>query len=144
MAGDILQEFEELLQFLVVAGEAEDRPHILGRRKLNFFRFFRELFKQRRLRMINVGIMHEYIQKLLATRDEFCLECLCKLLNSSVRQQLDLETKMWLHGSWNPGPLQDLSVYFNEMAEITHDRNLCPRVRSMMQELIRLYQASQS
>ena len=94
--------------------------------------------------MINVRIMHEYIQKLLATRDEFCLECLCKLLNSSVRQQLDLETKMWLHGSSQPGPLQDLSVYFNKMAEITHDGNLCPLVRSMMQKLIKLYQAGQS
>ena len=30
LAGDILQEFEELLQFLFVAGEVEDRPHILG------------------------------------------------------------------------------------------------------------------
>ena len=39
------------------------------RRKLNFFRFIRELFKQRRLCIINVGIMQEYIQKLLATRD---------------------------------------------------------------------------
>ena len=114
------------------------------RRKSNFFRFIRELFKQGRLCMINVRIMHECIQKLLGTRDEFSLEYLCRLLNNSVRQQLDLETKMWLHGSWQPGPLQDLSVYFNKMAEITHDRNLCPRVRSMMQELIKLYQASQS
>ena len=114
------------------------------RKKLNFFRFIQELFKQRRLRMINVGIIHEYVQRLLATRDEFCPECLCKLVNNSVRQQLDCETKMWLQGSWKTGPLQDLSTYFNEMAEITHDKNVCPQVRSMMQELIRLYQASQS
>ena len=30
LAGDILQEFDDLLQFLFVAGEVEDRPHILG------------------------------------------------------------------------------------------------------------------
>ena len=109
----------------------------LRRRKLNFFRFIGELYK---LQMLTARIMQSIIKKLLQIRDEFSLQCLCRLL-ISVGQILDQETTQRLSKEWeriaNNG-LNDLSVYFSKMVEITQDTKVSSRVRSHLQFVIQL------
>ena len=52
-----------------------------------FCRFIGELFK---LKMLTEHIMHECVFKLLSSKDEESLECLCKLLRT-IGKELDSE-----------------------------------------------------
>ena len=105
----------------------------LRRRSLGNIRFIGELYK---LQMVTARIMHECVKKLLKTRDEESLECLCRLL-TTVGQVLDQETKQRLSKGPQNG-LNDLSVYFTEMKKITQDKKVCSRVRFLMQDVIEL------
>merc|ERR1719422_1719654 len=100
----------------------------LRRRSLGNIRFISELYK---LQMVTVRIMHESVKKLLKTRDDESLECLCTLL-TTVGQVLDQETKQRLSKGPQNG-LNDLSVYFTEMKKIIEDQRLSSRVRFLMQ-----------
>ena len=94
-------------------------------------RFIGELYK---LQMVTARIMHECVKKLLKTRDEESLECLCRLL-TTVGQVLDQETKQRLSKGPQNG-LNDLSVYFTEMKKIIEDQRLSSRVRFLMNDVI--------
>merc|ERR1719445_2217660 len=113
--------------------EFEQMEMKLRRRSLGNIRFIGELYK---LQMVTVRIMHECVKKLLKTRDEESLECLCTLL-TTVGQVLDQETKQRLSKGPQNG-LNDLSVYFTEMKKITQDKKVCSRVRFLMQDVIEL------
>ena len=100
----------------------------LRRRSLGNIRFIGELYK---LQMLTSRIMHECVKKLLKTTDEESLECLCRLL-TTVGQELDNETNAKLAKGPAEG-LNELSVYFKDMSRITKDKNVCSRVRFLMQ-----------
>ena len=103
------------------------------RRSLGNIIFIGELYK---LQMLTARIMHGVINKLLQTRDELSLQCLCRLL-ISVGQILDQETTQRLSKGPQNG-LNDLSVYFSKMVEITQDTKVSSRVRSHLQFVIQL------
>ena len=109
----------------------------LKRKSLRNIIFIGELYK---MQMLTARIMHGVINKLLQTRDELSLQCLCRLL-ISVGQILDQETTQRLSKKWqriaNNG-LNDLSVYFSKMVEITQDTKVSSRVRSHLQFVIEL------
>ena len=105
------------------------------RRWLGNIRFIGELYMRQ---MLTARIMHECVQKLLETRDEESLECLCLLL-TTVGQVLDTETKQKLSKGPQDG-LTDLSVYFNVMKKITQDKKVSSRVLlKLMQDVIDLF-----
>ena len=125
---------------MAAAPTVEERSNIKAAFEVTFMRkslgniiFIGELYK---LQMLTARIMHEVIKKLLQTRDELSLQCLCRLL-ISVGQILDQETTQRLSKGPQNG-LNDLSVYFSKMVEITQDIKVSSRVRSHLQFVIEL------
>jgi len=105
----------------------------LRRRSLGNIRFIGELYK---LGMLTARIMHECVKKLLKLTDEESLECLCRLL-TTVGKDLDEETKGRLSKGRAEG-INDLSVYFKDMAKLVGDKTTSSRVRFLMQDVIDL------
>lgn len=103
----------------------------LRRRSLGNIRFIGELYK---LGMLTARIMHECVKKLLKLTDEESLECLCRLL-TTVGKDLDEETKGRL-SKGRPEGINDLSVYFKDMAKLVGDKTTSSRVRFLMQDVI--------
>ncbi|KAK6174828.1 hypothetical protein SNE40_013400 [Patella caerulea] len=93
------------------------------RRSIGNIRFIGELFK---LKMLTENIMHDCVFKLLRSRDEENLECLCRLL-TTIGKELDTEKAK---------PRVD--QYFQKMQKIVGEKKTSSRVRFMLQDVIDL------
>ncbi|XP_052081892.1 eukaryotic translation initiation factor 4 gamma 1-like isoform X1 [Mytilus californianus] len=93
------------------------------RRSLGNIRFIGELFK---LKMLTEPIMHECVFKLLNSKDEESLECLCKLLRT-IGKELDSEKAK---------PRVD--QYFQRMNKVVEEKKTSSRVRFMLQDVVEL------
>ncbi|XP_055958553.1 eukaryotic translation initiation factor 4 gamma 3 isoform X2 [Patella vulgata] len=93
------------------------------RRSIRNIRFIGELFK---LKMLTENIMHDCVFKLLRSRDEENLECLCRLL-TTIGKELDKEKAK---------PRVD--QYFQKMQKIVGEKKTSSRVRFMLQDVIDL------
>ncbi|XP_076087139.1 eukaryotic translation initiation factor 4 gamma 3-like isoform X1 [Mytilus galloprovincialis] len=93
------------------------------RRSLGNIRFIGELFK---LKMLTEPIMHECVFKLLNSKDEESLECLCKLLRT-IGKELDSEKAK---------PRVD--QYFQRMHKVIEEKKTSSRVRFMLQDVLEL------
>ncbi|KAL3861768.1 hypothetical protein ACJMK2_007789 [Sinanodonta woodiana] len=87
--------------------------------------FIGELFK---LKMLTENIMHDCVFKLLQTKDEDNIECLCLLLKT-IGKELDTDKAK---------PRMD--QYFAQMQKIVNEKKLSSRVRFMLQDVIELRQ----
>lgn len=103
--------------------ELEEEFSAAKRRSVGNIRFIGELFK---LKMLTENIMHECLFKLLRSKDEESLECLCRLLKT-VGKELDLEVAK---------PRMD--QYFQQMKKIVSERKTSSRVRFMLQDVMEL------
>ena len=97
------------------------------RRSLGNIRFIGELFK---LKMLTPLIMHDCVFKLLSSKDEESLECLCKLLRT-IGKELDTEKAK---------PRVD--QYFQRMKKVVDEKKMSSRVRFMLQDVIELRQCN--
>ncbi|KAL3861769.1 hypothetical protein ACJMK2_007790 [Sinanodonta woodiana] len=88
-------------------------------------RFLGELFK---LKMLTENIMHDCVFKLLRTKDENSIECLCILLKT-IGKELDTDKAK---------PRMD--QYFAQMQKRVNEKKLSSRVRFMLQDVIELRQ----
>ncbi|KAL3861767.1 hypothetical protein ACJMK2_007788 [Sinanodonta woodiana] len=114
---------EEQKQQMKEELEAEETK--AKRRYLGNIRFIGELFK---LKMLTENIMHDCVFKLLPSKDEENLECLCRLLKTIGKE---LETD-------KAKPRMD--QYFAVMQKIVNEKKLSSRVRFMLQDVIELRQ----
>ncbi|KAK3598299.1 hypothetical protein CHS0354_010275 [Potamilus streckersoni] len=110
-------------QKLQMKEELEYEETKAKRRSLGNIRFIGELFK---LKMLTENIMHDCVFKLLRTKDEENLECLCRLLKT-IGKELDTEKAK---------PRMD--QYFQQMIKIVNEKKLSSRVRFMLQDVIEL------
>ncbi|KAL3861762.1 hypothetical protein ACJMK2_007784 [Sinanodonta woodiana] len=120
---EIEKAVEEQKQQMKEELEAEETK--AKRRSLGNIRFIGELFK---LKMLTENIMHDCVFKLLRTKDEENLECLCRLLKTIGKE---LETD-------KAKPRMD--QYFAQMQKIVNEKKLSSRVRFMLQDVIELRQ----
>ncbi|XP_072551940.1 uncharacterized protein [Salminus brasiliensis] len=115
---------------LDAAAEHEERRHLqldverARRCSTGNIKFTGELF---RLKILAEPIMHPCILKLLKTKDEENLECLCKLL-STIGKELDEKAK------------SRMDEYFIELEEIKKQRKTSSRIRFMLQDILDLRQ----
>ncbi|ESO89979.1 hypothetical protein LOTGIDRAFT_124155, partial [Lottia gigantea] len=93
------------------------------RRSTGNIRFIGELFK---LKMLTVNIMHNCVFKLLKSRDEENLECLCRLL-TTIGKELD-EAKAKTR----------VDQYFQQMSKIVSEKKTSSRIRFLLQDVIDL------
>lgn len=115
-------EAEECKRLTDKLAEEKDKAH---RRSLGNIRFTGELFN---LKMLSEGIMHDCIRKLLKTRDEESLECLCTVL-STVGKNLDNEKSK-----------PHMDQYLHQTGKIIKERYPSSRIRFMLQDLLDLRQ----
>ncbi|XP_071121349.1 eukaryotic translation initiation factor 4 gamma 1-like [Mytilus edulis] len=93
------------------------------RRSLGKIRFIGEIFK---LKMLTEPIMHECVFKLLNSKDEESLECLCELLQT-IGKELDSEKAK---------PRVD--QYFQIMHKLVAEKKTSLRVKFILQDVIEL------
>ncbi|XP_067659282.1 eukaryotic translation initiation factor 4 gamma 1-like [Haliotis asinina] len=93
------------------------------RRSIGNIRFIGELFK---LKMLTENIMHDCVFKLLRSRDEENLECLCRLL-TTIGKELESDKAK---------PRMD--QYFQQMKKIVAEKKVSSRCRFMLQDVIEL------
>ncbi|VDH90680.1 translation initiation factor 4G [Mytilus galloprovincialis] len=93
------------------------------RRSLGNIRFIGELFK---LKMLTETIMHECVFKLLNSKDEESLECLCELLRT-IGKKIDSEKAK---------PRVD--QYFQRMHKVVAEKKTSSRVKFILQDVIEL------
>ncbi|XP_071091109.1 eukaryotic translation initiation factor 4 gamma 3-like isoform X2 [Haliotis cracherodii] len=92
-------------------------------RSIGNIRFIGELFK---LKMLTKNIMHDCVFKLLQSRDEENLECLCHLL-STIGKELESDKAK---------PRMD--QYFQQMKKIAAEKKVSSRCRFMLQDVVEL------
>lgn len=103
--------------------ELEEEFSAAKRRSIGNIRFIGELFK---LKMLTENIMHECVFKLLRSKDEENLECLCRLLKT-IGKELDSDAAK---------PRMD--QYFSQMKKIVSEKKTSSRVRFMLQDVMEL------
>ncbi|KAK2702689.1 hypothetical protein QYM36_018706, partial [Artemia franciscana] len=108
-------------------------------------RFIGELFK---LRMLTIKIMNFCISKLLKSRDEEQLECLCKLISTigkTYEEEYDAKYQRAVAESKRLGKqlqiqLTKLDVYLDEMRKLSQSEDLSSRIRFMLMDVLDLKQ----
>ncbi|XP_065583456.1 eukaryotic translation initiation factor 4 gamma 1-like [Artemia franciscana] len=108
-------------------------------------RFIGELFK---LRMLTIKIMNFCISKLLKSRDEEQLECLCKLIftiGKTYEEEYDAKYQRAVAESKRLGKqlqiqLTKLDVYLDEMRKLSQSEDLSSRIRFMLMDVLDLKQ----
>ena len=120
--------------------ELEDLKGKLKRRKLGNIRFIGELCKKG---LINISTIHECVWQLLtdsydegvinwkSIKDDEEIEVLCKLLRT-VGLALDEDPL--------PKHIENMTLFFNRLNELTKDKSLNSRMRFSIQEIIELRQ----
>ncbi|KAK3602704.1 hypothetical protein CHS0354_017146 [Potamilus streckersoni] len=103
--------------------EREERN--VRKRSLGNIRFIGELFK---LKMITENVVHDCVFKLLRTRDEENIECLCTLLKT-IGKELDTDRAQ-----------RRMDQYFVEMQKMFNEKKLSSKVRFMLLDVIELRQ----
>lgn len=98
------------------------------KRKIGNIKFIGELFK---VEMINYSIIHQCIDELLSDRDESCLECLCKLVETTGR-------KIYERGDKSKEKEAKETEHFKQMKILAEDKSLPSRIRFMLQDIVDL------
>jgi translation initiation factor 4G len=93
------------------------------RRSLGNIRFIGELFK---LKMLTEGIMHDCVLRLLRSRDEDSLECLCGLLKT-IGSDLD-----------HAKSRSQVDSYFSRINAIISKHKISTRLKFMLQDVVEL------
>ncbi|KAK2710995.1 hypothetical protein QYM36_012234 [Artemia franciscana] len=125
--------------------ELNERIAKTKRIMLGNIRFIGELFK---LRMLTIKIMNFCISKLLKSRDEEQLECLCKLISTigkTYEEEYDAKFRRAVAESKSSGKqmqfqLTKLDVYLNEMRKLSQSEVLSFPIRSMLMDVLNLKQ----
>ncbi|XP_064459583.1 eukaryotic translation initiation factor 4 gamma 3-like isoform X2 [Ornithodoros turicata] len=121
---------------------AEDEKKF-KRRSLGNIRFIGELYN---LNMLTAPIMYDCLRRLLNSKDEDSLECLCKLLitigkeldNHSAKAGQAAQATMQSGKSGPPSLRAQLDEYFRTMESIVKKREVSLRVVFMLQDVIDL------
>jgi len=127
------------------ASKNEEKELIARKRSLGNIRFIGELFK---LKLLTVRIIHECIKQLLGRREtetrvewEEQLECVCKLIKT-VGKLFEEETKKLLENvdKTKSQGIRNLDIYFADIRSLISKRDISPRIRFMLQDLVDLRQ----
>ncbi|KAL3861765.1 hypothetical protein ACJMK2_007786 [Sinanodonta woodiana] len=113
------KEKQEMIENL----EYEEKK--VKKRSSGNIRFIGELFK---LKILTENVMHDCVFKLLQTKDEDNIECLCILLKTTGKE-LDTDKAK-----------RRMDQYFAQMQKIVNEKKLSSRVRFMLQDVIELRQ----
>ncbi|KAK2728100.1 hypothetical protein QYM36_008546, partial [Artemia franciscana] len=125
--------------------ELNERISKTKRIMLGNIRFIGELFK---LRMLSIKIMNFCISKLLKSRDEEQLECLCKLISTigkTYEEEYDAKYQRAVAESKSSGKqphmqLTKLDVYLDEMKKLSQSEDLSSRIKFMLMDVLDLKQ----
>ncbi|KAK2702923.1 eukaryotic translation initiation factor 4 gamma 1-like [Artemia franciscana] len=125
--------------------ELDERIAKTKRIMLGNIRFIGELFK---LRMLTIKIMNFCISKLLKSREEEQLECLCILISTigkTYEEEYDAKYQRAVAESKSSGKqlqiqLTKLDVYLDEMKKLSQSEDLSSHIRFMLMDVLDLKQ----
>lgn len=114
-----------------IKAEFEQLETKLRRRSLGNIKFIAELYK---LQLLRHRIMHSIIQRLLLSKEEEGLECLCQLLTTCGSQiEAEVEKIPLEHRSG-----YKFDKYFDGIGRIINDKKCSSRVRFLLQDVVDL------